>query len=1030
MKKNKILFLIFIIFAFSLILAGGISNANIKVNSDVYSKIQEESKIKVFIKIKSPPISLLSSAKTIAEKKKLVKERIANLVGKDNVKHQFKEGVSAFITESDLKELEKDSNVEKISLVGTKQLFLQQSTSIINATLTWPKQLSGINLTGAGQTICIIDSGINYSHSSFGGCYGNNNLSSSCKVLGGIDYCADNTDCTTSDDDPMDVNGHGTHVAGIAAANGSITGVAPEAKIIIIKATNASGILQDDDVRAGIDWCIQNSSIFNISVISMSFGGGLYNSYCDNQDDYSDITGAINAAVAKNISVVIATGNDNNYTSISSPACIRNATRVSATAKSDVIDTNYANRNSIVLLLAPGTDITSTCISGSSCSKTGTSMATPHVSGAIALVNQFLQLTNQVKTPRQIEIILNNTGKRISDNGNSNLNFSRINIYNAIISLDNQPPNVSLLSPANNSISLNINQTFRCNASDFSLKNATFFLWNSTAVYNQSFQNASSSSNNFEINISNLPIDNYQWNCLYADENNNKAFALLNNSLSIMSFIVNLLSPLNNLITNQNQTFSCSANTSAALSNVTFSLWNSTAAEYNYLNNITGLFNQTNFSYNFTHEGNYSWNCLFKNNLNFQSLISSNFSLNYDITYSNITFTLPSSNGSWSSGIFRMFTNENSTCSYSLNNGFSNYTLNSSNGINFTWLNSTLNQNQSYNLSVSCNDSAGNSKREIINFFADLTKPLITSISPPNGESYTGQTTIIFNYSVSDNLNISNCNFILNNALNITDSAIANQSLNYNFTKTLSPNTYTWSVNCTDDAGNIGNSSTSSFTISAASSGCTYNCGGGGGGGGGNGGATKTTSNTYSVSAMQITEGYTAELVKNDKIIFQLATSQISSSSGAGDVQTNSPARVIQKFENHSIIINNIGNNSVNLTIMSEPITLILLVNQSKKINLTSPEYYDLFIKLEEIKNNKANLTIKNIKELINATQLLQNKSIATDGEKGNETSKNNSSDEEANNKEVYAPLKYSIALVILVVIAVILIKIFKKKVK
>ena len=97
-------------------------------------------------------------------------------------------------------------------------------------------QSNGINLTGEGQTICIIDTGIDYNHTDFGNCYGNNNPDSECKILGGIDYCADDTTCTSTDNYPDDAHGHGTHVAGIAAANGSLKGVAPGAKLIIIKA--------------------------------------------------------------------------------------------------------------------------------------------------------------------------------------------------------------------------------------------------------------------------------------------------------------------------------------------------------------------------------------------------------------------------------------------------------------------------------------------------------------------------------------------------------------------------------------------------------------------------------------------------------------------------------------------------------------------------------------------------------------------------------------------------------------------------
>jgi len=80
--------------------------------------------------------------------------------------------------------------------------------------------------TGLGETaqiieICIIDTGINYSHPDLGDCNTNEFLEGDCsRLIVGYDFCADDDDCTTNDTDPMDVNGHGTMVSGIAAANG------------------------------------------------------------------------------------------------------------------------------------------------------------------------------------------------------------------------------------------------------------------------------------------------------------------------------------------------------------------------------------------------------------------------------------------------------------------------------------------------------------------------------------------------------------------------------------------------------------------------------------------------------------------------------------------------------------------------------------------------------------------------------------------------------------------------------------------
>jgi subtilisin family serine protease len=248
-------------------------------------------------------------------------------------------------------------------------------------------------------------------------------------------------------------------------------------------------------LQQGLQYCVDNSDIYNIAVITMSIGIVYdennseipYNDYCDGT--YSYLVDEINSAVAKNISVVAATGNYLDETGITAPACIENVIPVGATNKADTI---YYNRNSLVKLLSPGVSINSTMLLnplgdiGSSCgtgnlycSLNGTSMATPHVSAGIGIISQFLNLSNITKTPSQIEEILFENGKIIKDPTNSSQNFSRINVYSTILSLDETAPNINLVSPSDNMINITQNQSFSFNASDWQLKNATLYVWNS-----------------------------------------------------------------------------------------------------------------------------------------------------------------------------------------------------------------------------------------------------------------------------------------------------------------------------------------------------------------------------------------------------------------------------------------------------------------------------------------------------------------------------------------------------------------------
>src|SRR3989338_7981526 len=386
MKKEFIIFLIGLFFIG--VISSGFEDKE-KISLNVQERVLNEENVRVFINFNESNFEE-------------VKNEIVNSIGDDKVKFEFQDSISAIVDNADLEELKTINEIESIEEVRVRKVFLQESVPLINATPTYLLQVNGINLTGKGQTICIIDSGVNYSHPDIGECWGNNSANSNCKIWGGRDYCADDDTCTTEDDDPLDVLGHGTHVTGIVAANGSINGVAPESRIIIQKVCNSTGSCFDDAIKKGIDWCVNNASLYNISVISMSLGGGLYSNYCNSDP----LAANINNAFANNIPVVIASGNEGSTTQISAPACVENATAIGAIRKNDV--TIDYNRNSLVLLLTPGVSINSTYLTSLSStgyvSLSGTSMATPHLSGAIALIKQFLNMTGQSKTPEQIEI--------------------------------------------------------------------------------------------------------------------------------------------------------------------------------------------------------------------------------------------------------------------------------------------------------------------------------------------------------------------------------------------------------------------------------------------------------------------------------------------------------------------------------------------------------------------------------------------------------------------------------------------------
>ena len=203
-------------------------------------------------------------------------------------------------------------------------------------------------------TAYVIDTGVRASHETFGG-----------RVSGGRDFI-------DNDDDPTDENGHGTHVAG--TIGGREYGVAKGVKIVPVRVLDAQGSGTTEQVVAGIDWVAQNAS--GPSVANMSLGGPVDTVLDD----------AVRGAIARGVTFAVAAGNEGADASDDSPARVPEAITVAATDRSDR-QASFSNYGSVVDLYAPGVRITSSWGTGDTATNTisGTSMATPHVTGAAAL---------------------------------------------------------------------------------------------------------------------------------------------------------------------------------------------------------------------------------------------------------------------------------------------------------------------------------------------------------------------------------------------------------------------------------------------------------------------------------------------------------------------------------------------------------------------------------------------------------------------------------------------------------------------
>jgi subtilisin len=327
-------------------------------------------------------------------------------------------GIAAALPQAAIDALRRNPNVTTVEPDG---FFHKIDAELDN---TWGVKRIGGGIVhadgnkGLNVPVAVIDTGIDYRHPDLGGCLG-----AGCKVAGGFDF-------VNTDSDPIDDEGHGTHVAGTVAAldNGlGVVGVAPEAKLYALKVLNSSGSGSFSDVIKALQWVVDNGiKITNNSYGSSGDPGTLVRAAFDN----SYAAGVLHIASAGN-SGSCAGKND----SVGYPAKYTSVVAVAATNQSDT-RACFSSTGSAVELSAPGVSINSTRMGGGYVVYSGTSMASPHVAGVAAL------LMNTAGSPSNLEIrsLLASTAQDLGAAGRDSLyGFGLVNAAAAVAALSSSP---------------------------------------------------------------------------------------------------------------------------------------------------------------------------------------------------------------------------------------------------------------------------------------------------------------------------------------------------------------------------------------------------------------------------------------------------------------------------------------------------------------------------------------------------------------------------------------------------------------
>jgi subtilisin family serine protease len=339
------------------------------------------------------------------------KEEIHEMVTEITYEYSIIPAAAFSIRVSALDDLAALSFVETVEYDADTIISLAQSTTQIGASRIWLSHGVG----GEGIVVAVLDTGIDNEHPDLQ------------NIVSEKDFTGEGTD---------DKQGHGTHVASTIAGSGSASaglnkGVAPKASLMDVKVLDSTGMGKLSDTIAGIQWAVLNGA----DVISMSLGAQIP---CNGLDATSL---ASDAAVKQGVHVVVAAGNTGPIPgTVGSPGCAHDVITVGAVDRLDNVAV-FSSRGPTLDgrtkpdILAPGVLIIAAKNGGGYTALSGTSMATPHISGVVALILS----ENPNLSAEQVKEVLMNTAKDLGEDENTQ-GAGRVEAYDAFIAATGLEP--------------------------------------------------------------------------------------------------------------------------------------------------------------------------------------------------------------------------------------------------------------------------------------------------------------------------------------------------------------------------------------------------------------------------------------------------------------------------------------------------------------------------------------------------------------------------------------------------------------